>query len=163
MTHKAETLGYHPEVILAGRRINDGMGKYVTEQVVKEMINVGFNIKNAKVNVLGLTFKENCRDIRNSRVIDVIAELRSYGVEVAVHDPVCSVEDALNEYGIELLSWDKLPRAHAAILAVCHRQFLQLTARDFAGKMVSGGCLADVKSVLHVQELETAGLRVWRL
>ena len=163
LTHKAETVGYHPEVILAGRRINDGMGKYVAEQTVKEMINAGFNIKNAKVNVLGLTFKENCRDIRNSRVIDVIAELRSYGVDVAVHDPVCSAEDALNEYRIELRSWDELPRAHAAILAVSHRQFFQLTARDLAGKLVSGGCLADVKSVLPVQELMAAGLRVWRL
>jgi len=163
LTHKAETVGYHPEVILAGRRINDGMGKYVAEQTVKEMINAGFNIKNAKVNVLGLTFKENCRDIRDSRVIDVIAELRSYGVDVAVHDPVCSAEDALNEYRIELRSWDELPRAHAAILAVSHRQFFQLTARDLAGKLVSGGCLADVKSVLPVQELMAAGLRVWRL
>jgi len=163
LTYKAETVGYNPQVILAGRRINDGMGKYVAEQTVKEMINAGFNIKGANVNILGLTFKENCRDIRNSRVIDVIAELRSYGMEVSVHDPVCSAADAFNEYGVALLPWDKLPRAQATVLAVSHREFLQLTAADFAAKLVTGGCLVDVKSALPLKELRAAGLRVWRL
>jgi UDP-N-acetyl-D-galactosamine dehydrogenase len=163
LTYKAETEGYHSEVILAGRRINDGMGKHVAEQTIKEMIGAGFNIKNAKVNVLGLAFKENCPDIRNSRVIDVITELRSYGVEIAVHDPVSSADDARNQYGVELLPWDRLPRAQATVLAVSHREFLKRTAADFAGKLVSGGCVIDVKSVLPLDELRAAGLRVWRL
>ncbi len=100
LTHKADMLGYHPQVILAGRRINDGMGKYVAEQTVKQMIRAGFPVKGARVNVLGLTFKENCPDLRNSRVIDVIRELESYGATVHVHDPVADPAEALHEYGV---------------------------------------------------------------
>src|SRR5947207_13537517 len=110
LTHKADLLGYHPQVILAGRRINDGMGKYVADQTVKLMIQAGSAVKGAAVNVLGLTFKENCPDLRNSRVIDVVRELESFGVSVHVHDPVADPEDALREYGVRLTSWDDLPR-----------------------------------------------------
>jgi UDP-N-acetyl-D-glucosamine/UDP-N-acetyl-D-galactosamine dehydrogenase len=110
LTHKADKLGYHPQVILAGRRINDGMGKYVAEQTVKQMIQAGFPVKSAKINVLGLTFKENCPDLRNSRVIDVVRELQSYGADVYVHDPVADVAEAMHEYGVTLTSWDSLPR-----------------------------------------------------
>src|SRR6476661_7271345 len=123
LTHKADKLGYHPQVILAGRRINDGMGKYVAEQTVKQMIQSGFPVKAAKINVLGLTFKENCPDLRNSRVIDVIRELRSYGADIHVHDPVADTAEAVHEYGITLTPWERLPRAHAIVLAVAHRQF----------------------------------------
>ena len=163
LTYKAETLGYHPQVILAGRRINDGMGKYVAEQTIKQMANAGYGIKGARINVLGLTFKENCPDLRNSKVIDVIQELRSYGTDVLVHDPVCDADEAMHEYGIELKAWDQLPQAHATIFAVAHQEFLARPAADWAAKTISGGCLVDVKSALSAEELAGKGLRVWRL
>ncbi len=104
LTHKAEMLGYHPEVILAGRRINDGMGKFVAEQTVKQLVRNGWMVKDAPVIVLGLTFKEDCPDLRNSRVIDVIRELQSYGAQVHVHDPVADPEEAMHEYGVQLIA-----------------------------------------------------------
>ena len=163
LTYKAETVGYHPQMILAGRRINDGMGKYVAEQTVKEMIKAGLSIGGASVNVLGLTFKENCSDLRNSRVIDVIGELQSYGVNVIVHDPVCSSSEAKDEYGISLCEWDKLPRAEATIFAVVHQELAKRPVFDWVGITAIGGCVIDVKSALPAQQLREAGLRVWRL
>jgi UDP-N-acetyl-D-galactosamine dehydrogenase len=163
LTYKAETIGYHPEVILAGRRINDNMGKYIAEQTIKHMITHGSAIKGAKVNILGLTFKENVPDLRNSRVIDVINELHSYGVQIFVHDPVPSPEEARHEYGIELLSWDQLPRADAMIAAVAHREFLATAPRTLAQKVNGGGCFVDVKSAFDVAALRDAGVHVWRL
>lgn len=126
LTHKAEILGYHPQVILAGRRINDGMGKYIAEQTVKQMIQAGSPIKGAHVNVLSITFKENMPDLRNSKVWDLVAELRAYGVEVHVHDPVADAAEAQQEYGIRLTDWDALPQADAVVLAVAHSAFLDL-------------------------------------
>src|SRR5690348_3199021 len=120
LTHKAELMGYHPEVILAGRRINDGMGSHIARKTVQQMIHAGRNIKGARVNVLGMTFKENCKDIRNSKVIDVIRELREYGCEVFAHDPEADPEEAMHEYGIKLRTWDELPAADCLILAVAH-------------------------------------------
>lgn len=163
LTHKAEMLGYHPQVILAGRRINDGMGKFIAEQTVKQMIAAGSYVKGARVNVLGLTFKENCADLRNSKVADVIAELKSYGVEVFVHDPEADAEEALHEYGVRLLPWADLPRADAIVAAVSHRAVLALSADDFARKLIKGGCFIDVKSAFDAAELRTAGIAVWRL
>lgn len=163
LTHKAEMLGYHPQVILAGRRINDGMGKYIAEQTVKQMIAAGSYIKGARVNVLGLTFKENCADLRNSKVKDIVDELRSYGVEVAVHDPEADPDEAKHEYGVRLVPWDELPRADAIVAAVAHRAFQQLAAEDFAHKLIRGGCFIDVKSAFDRQALQAEGLRVWRL
>ena len=129
LTHKAELVGYHPEVILAGRRINDSMGTHVARKTVQQMIHAGRNIKGARVNILGLTFKENVPDIRNSKVIDVIRELHEFGVETFVHDPVAGADDALHEYGVRLCDWDDLPAADALILAVAHKQFLELAGR----------------------------------
>ncbi|CAG0928523.1 MAG: nucleotide sugar dehydrogenase [Rhodocyclaceae bacterium] len=163
LTHKAEMLGYQPQVILAGRRINDGMGKYIAEQTVKQMIAAGSYVKGAKVNILGLTFKENCADLRNSKVADVISELKSYGVEVFVHDPEAGAEEALQEYGVRLLPWEALPRADAIVAAVAHRAFLALGAEDFQRKLVKGGCFVDVKAQFDRAALAAAGLRVWRL
>ena len=163
LTHKAEMLGYQPQVILAGRRINDGMGKYIAEQTVKQMIAAGGYVKGARVNVLGLTFKENCADLRNSKVVDVIEELKSYGVEVFVHDPEAGAEEALQEYGVRLLPWEALPRADAIVAAVAHRAFLALGAEDFQRKLVKGGCFVDVKAQFDRAALAAAGLRVWRL
>jgi UDP-N-acetyl-D-galactosamine dehydrogenase len=115
------------------------------------------------VNVLGLTFKEDVPDLRNSRVIDVINELRSYGVEVHVHDPVPLPQDAQHEYGIELRSWDALPQAEAMVVAVAHRRFRALDATELATKVVPGGCFIDVKAAFDTASLRAAGLCVWRL
>jgi UDP-N-acetyl-D-glucosamine/UDP-N-acetyl-D-galactosamine dehydrogenase len=163
LTHKAETLGYHPQVILAGRRINDGMGKFIAEQTVKQMIASGSYIKGAKVNVLGLTFKEDCADLRNSKVVDIIHELKSYGVEVSVHDPEADPAEALHEYDVSLLPWDELPRADAIVAAVAHKGFCVLGVEDLTRKLVKGGCFVDVKAAFDANALRAAGLRVWRL
>ncbi|MBK8740390.1 MAG: nucleotide sugar dehydrogenase [Betaproteobacteria bacterium] len=163
LTHKADMIGYHPQVILAGRRINDGMGKFIAEQTVKHMIRNGSPVRDSRVNVLGLTFKENCPDIRNTRVIDVIHELQSYGVNVQVHDPVSDAEEARREYCIELKPWDDLPRADALVLAVAHQQFLARPLADYLSKVVAGGCFIDVKSQFDLPALKLAGLTVWRL
>ena len=163
LTHKADKVGYHPQVILAGRRINDGMGKFIAEQTVKHMIRSGSAVKGARVNVLGLTFKENCPDIRNTRVIDVIHELASYGIEVHVHDPVADASEARHEYGLELETWDSLPRASALVVAVAHREFVTTPLADFTAKIVDGGCFIDVKCQFDLAALRQAGLTVWRL
>jgi UDP-N-acetyl-D-galactosamine dehydrogenase len=163
LTHKAELMGYHPEVILAGRRINDGMGPYIARKTVQQMIQAGRNIKGARVNVLGLTFKENCKDIRNSKVIDVIRELQEYGVECYVHDPEADADETLHEYGIRLCSWEKLPAADALILAVAHQAFVQMPASAFLEKIVRQGCLVQVKPVLDPAAFQREGVRVWRL
>ncbi len=163
LTHKAEMVGYQPQVILAGRRINDGMGKYIAEQTVKQMIHNGNSIKGAVVNVLGLTFKEDCPDLRNSRVVDVIRELESFGIRVFVHDPVANADEAKREYGIGLSSWGNLPTAAATILAVAHRELIAHPVADFATITISNGCLVDVKSKLDAEAARHCGLKVWRL
>ena len=163
LTHKADMLGYHPQVILAGRRINDGMGKFIAEQAVKLMITAGSQVKGAKVTVLGLTFKENCPDLRNSRVIDVINELRSYGVEVHVHDPVPDAGEAKHEYGITLETWEQLPKSDAIVLAVSHKEFAARPLSDYQAKLSANGVLADVKAVFDPQAVKAAGIPFWRL
>ena len=163
LTHKAEMVGYHPEVILAGRRINDGMGKYIAEQTVKHMIAAGSYVKGARVNVLGLTFKENCADLRNSKVADVINELKTYGIEVFVHDPYADPEEAMHEYGVRLYAWDDLPRADAVVAAVSHHQLIELPVEDIQKKLVKSGCFMDVKACFDHAALQAAGFSVWRL
>jgi len=163
LTHKAGMLGYHPQVILAGRRINDGMAKFIAETTIKNMIAAGSTIKGAKVNVLGLTFKENCADLRNSKVADVIAELKTFGVEVFVHDPFADPDEALHEYGVELSAWDDLPRGDAIVAAVSHAQLCALSPDDFQKKLIKGGCFIDVKACFDAPALRAAGIKVWRL
>ena len=163
LTHKAESLGYHPQVILAGRRINDGMGKFVAEQTIKQMIASGSHVKGAKVNVLGLTFKENCGDLRNSKVIDIIRELKSYGVDVHVSDPLADPEEAMHEYGVRLEHWDDLPRADAIVAAVAHREYAELGVEALGRKLVEGGAFIDVKAAFDPRAIRAAGLRLWRL
>lgn len=163
LTHKAEMLGYHPQVILAGRRINDGMAKFIAEKTVKEMIAAGLPIKGGKVNVLGLTFKENCPDLRNSKVADLIAELQDYGIDVHVYDPLADAEEALHEYGIKLDTWEELPRASAIVAAVSHRELLGMRLHDVLPKIVEHGCFIDIKSSYDQAALREAGLSVWRL
>ena len=163
LTHKADKLGYHPQVILAGRRINDGMGKYIAEQTVKQMIQAGFPVKGAHVNVLGLTFKENCPDLRNSRVIDVIRELASFGVAVSVHDPIADPAEAMHEYGVTLTPWDELPRAHAVVAAVAHGEYKRRPVEDLLAKIEPNGLYVDVKCQADAAALDARGIKVWRL
>ena len=163
LTHKADMLGYHPQVILAGRRINDGMGKYIAEQTVKQMIQAGAPVKGAHVIVLGLTFKENVPDLRNSRVIDVIRELESYGVVVHVHDPVADPAEAVHEYNVKLRPWNELPRAEAIVAAVAHKQFRDRPLSDLAAKLTANGLLVDVKGQFDAASVAPYGLQLWRL
>ena len=163
LTHKAEMIGHHPQVILAGRRINDGMAKFVAEKTIKQLIRAGFPVKGSKINVLGLTFKENCPDLRNSKVADLIFELQSYGVEVHVHDPVATPEEAHHEYGLQLTGWDDLPRAEAVVAAVAHRDLLNRSVKEIESKLVENGCFIDVKSQFDHDTLRSAGFQVWRL
>jgi UDP-N-acetyl-D-galactosamine dehydrogenase len=163
LTHKAEMLGYHPQVILAGRRINDGMGKYIAEQTIKQMIASGSNIKGAKVTVLGITFKEDCADLRNSKVVDIVTELKTYGCDVFVHDPEGDPKEALHEYGVPLTKWDDLPQADAIVAAVAHKQYKELSVQKLAGKSKQSGCFIDVKASFNAESLQEAGFKVWRL
>src|SRR5476649_1015306 len=163
LTHKADMLGYHPQVILAGRHINDGMAKFVAEKTVKEIIKAGIHVKGCKVNVLGLTFKEDCPDLRNSKVADVITELRTYGVDVHVHDPLADADEALHEYGVRLERWEDLPRADAIIAAVSHAELVARPLSQLVAKVARNGCFIDVKSRFAQGELEAQGLSVWRL
>jgi len=163
LTYKAELAGYHPEVILAGRRINDGMGAHIARKTIQQLIHAGRSIKGARVNILGLTFKEDVPDIRNSKVMDVVNELKEFGVEVHLHDPAASAEEALHEYGVRLEPWADLPAADALILAVSHRSYLELSKEDLLKKVVRHGVVVDVKAVLDAEALRHHGVRVWRL
>ncbi len=163
LTQKAERMGYHPEVILAGRRINDSMGKYVAEQTIKQIIQAGHSVNGSHVIVLGITFKEDCPDSRNTRVIDVVNELKTYGVNVWVHDPVADAEEARHEYGLELHPWEKLPKAKAIVAAVAHREFLKKGTDEFLQKLEKNGSFIDVKSRFDTKAFVSAGVQVWRL
>jgi len=161
LTAKAEAVGYHPEVILAGRRINDDMGRYVAQRTIKLLRKRDHAIKGARVGVLGLTFKENVPDLRNSRVPDIVDELREYGIDPIVHDPMASDEEALREYGIELRPFDALAELDAAILAVPHQQYLDRLDQIVDG-VRRGGLLIDVKSSLRAEHIRP-DLLYWSL
>ena len=163
LTHKAEAVGHHPQVILAGRQTNDGMGKFIAEQTVKKLLQTGRPINSASVVILGLTFKEDCADLRNSRVVDIIDELRQYQCAVHVHDPLADSEGATVECGVELLPWEDLPKADAVVLAVPHKVFRELPVDRFKEIMAEGATLIDVKSIVSRDELAAAGIAVWRL
>jgi UDP-N-acetyl-D-glucosamine/UDP-N-acetyl-D-galactosamine dehydrogenase len=163
LTHKAEKIGYIPQVILAGRRINDGMGKFVAQRAVKEMIRAGHQVLGSTVTVLGLTFKEDCPDLRNSKVVDIIRELQDYGVHVQVHDPNADPAEAVHEYGVSLLPVDELKPAAAVILAVAHLLYRQWQVADLMRLMAANPVLIDVKGIYDKSEMENAGVHVWRL
>jgi len=166
LTFKAEEIGYQPQVILAGRRINDGMGKYVTEMTVKKLIQAGKAVRDARVLVLGLTFKENVPDIRNTKVIDILGELREYGVEALVHDPVALPDEAMHEYGVTLQSLEQIGKVDAVILAVAHQAFAELDAsrlKTLCCDDNGGGVIIDVKSFYQREMVEAAGLTYWSL
>ncbi len=163
LTYKADEMGYHPQVILAGRRINDIMGKFVAEKTVKKMIGAGYCIKGMKVGILGLTFKENCPDLRNTRVIDIIAELETFGVDVVVHDPLADPKEAKTYYGIELKDFSEFKDLGALVLAVGHREYLSLPLETLSKTLRPGGWIIDVKSSLDRQEAASRGMQIWRM
>lgn len=163
LTHKAEKIGYIPQVILAGRRINDGMGKFIAQHTIKEMIHAGHFISGSTVTVLGLTFKENCPDLRNSKVVDIIKELEEYGVNVQVHDQLADPAEALSEYGISLIKLENLKPAAAVISAVAHNIYLHWSATELLSLLGDKPVLIDVKGTFDSTVLHEAGIRVWRL
>ena len=163
LTHKAEKVGYIPQVILAGRRINDSMGKFIAGQTVKEMIRAGHNIVGGRVTILGLTFKEDCPDVRNTRVIDIIRELEEYGVEVQVCDPQADAGEAKHEYGVTLTPFGELKPAVAVVVAVAHAEFRALAVSDICRLTNGNPVLIDVKGIYDREEFGRGGVRVWRL
>ena len=163
LTHKAEKVGYIPQVILAGRRINDSMGKFIARQTIKEIIRAGHNIVGCRVTMLGLTFKEDCPDVRNTRVVDIIGELEEYGLEVQVCDPQADVDEAKHEYGVTLTSLKDLKPAVAVVVAVAHAEFRALTVSEICHLTYGNPVLMDVKGIYNREELGKSGVRVWRL
>lgn len=164
LTFKAEALGYHPQMILAGRRINDGMGKYVAERTIKMLISADKQVKNARVAVLGLTFKENIPDLRNTKVVDIINELKDYGVEVLIHDPHAGAEDAGQRYGLNLQPLDSIAGVDAVVLAVAHQQYIELGLERIA--RLCSDCppiVVDVKGIFTPKDAEELKIRYWRL
>lgn len=167
LTYKAEQIGYHSQIILAGRRINDDMGKYIAENTVKKLISCGKSVKDSRVAILGLTFKENCPDTRNTKIVDIINELKEYGVNSYVTDAYAENEDAKKEYGIDLVPMNELKDMDAVIIAVAHDKYLELTQADidaiFADCDNKEKVLIDVKGILNRREYEEAGYCYWRL
>ena len=163
LTYKAEQLGYHSQVILSGRRINDDMGKYVAENTVKNLIKMDKNIRGAKVGILGMTFKENCPDTRNSKVADIINELREYDIEPIVCDPVADREEAEKLYGITIQEMDKLENLDALIISTSHDEFKEITMGQFDKMFADKKVIIDVKGILNKSEYEKSGYNYWRL
>lgn len=163
LTHKAEKIGYNPQVILAGRRINDGMGRYVAQATVKEMLRAGHELQGAIVTLLGLTFKENCPDLRNSKVIDIVKELREYGITVQVHDPLADPLAAQQEYGVTLVPFEQLQQSTAVVVAVAHAYYCALDPEKFKQLMREKPLLIDIKGVFERTTFQAAGITVWRL
>ena len=162
LTARAEAAGYHPQVILAGRRINDGMGVFVAQRLIKLLIEQDSPVKGARVGVLGLTFKENVPDLRNSRVPDILGELRQFGIEPLVYDPWADADEALEEHGVTLCDPSDLVRLDGLVLAVPHRQFLEMPTLALCEMLQDAGALVDVKSVLHESDIPT-NLAYWSL
>ena len=163
LTHKAQKLGYNAEVILAGRRINDDMGKFVAQEAVKQILQAGLAIKGARVAVLGLTFKEDCPDLRNSKVIDIITELRSFGIEPLVHDAIADKDEAVHEYGVKLVNDSELRELDHVVLAVAHKTYKQMSVDQYRAMLKPQARISDVKCCLPRAEFAKAGITLWRL
>ena len=165
LTYRAEQMGYHSQVILAGRRINDDMGKYVAEQLVKRLISADIPVKNANVAILGLTFKENCPDTRNTKVMDIVRELAEYGITPVICDPQADAASAKREYGVELVPMAAIREMDAVVLAVAHEEFRQFTVQELDELYKDGRkkVLVDIKGVLDRNTYEAAGYSYWRL
>lgn len=163
LTYKAEQLGYHSQVILSGRRINDDMGKYVAENAVKKLIQNDKSIRKAKVAILGITFKENCPDTRNSKVVDIIKELNEYEIEPIVVDPVADKEEAKKLYGIDVETMDKLNNLDALVIATSHEEFKAIKMEEYDKMFKDKKIVIDVKGILDKDEYNKAGYSYWRL
>lgn len=163
LTYKAEQIGYHPQVILAGRRINDGMAAHIALQVSKMIGRDRVAEGPPAVAVLGITFKENCADVRNSKVVDLVHELQDFGFSVLVHDPVADAAEVQHEYGLRLLEWSEVSRVDALVLAVPHAEFLSRSFAELAACLRPSGLVVDVKSVLDPEQISKRGMRLWRL
>jgi len=164
LTFKAEALGYHPEMILAGRRINDGMGKHIAERTVKMLIAAGKQVRGASVAILGITFKEDVPDLRNTKVVDIINELKDYGVNVLVSDPLADSDEAQSYYGVQLLPLEKFNNLDAAILAVMHKEYREIGLAGIAGMCADNNRLViDVKGCFDPAEAKKLGVTYWRL
>jgi UDP-N-acetyl-D-galactosamine dehydrogenase len=165
LTYKAEEMGYYPEVILAGRRINDHMGKYVAERAVKMLIAAGIRVDKANVGVFGLTFKENVPDLRNTRVVDIKAELEEYGVRVLVHDPLADPEEARREYGFALTEVDDMRQLDAVVLAVPHALYASWPLESLESRFVPGArpIVLDIKGIWDKNHAEELNYDYWRL
>ena len=164
LTYKAEQVGYHSQVILSGRRINDDMGKYVAENVVKSLIKSGKPVMNAKVAILGFTFKENCPDTRNTKIFDIVKELREYGIEPIIADPTADAEEAKHLYGVEFVDIATIKNMDAVVLAVAHTEFASFSMNDIDSFFGKGQkVLLDIKGLLNRKEYENAGYLYWRL
>jgi len=167
LTYKAEQIGYHSQIILSGRRINDDMGKYVTENIIKGLAKVDIPIKHARVGILGFTFKEDCPDTRNTRVIDIVRELGEYGIEPIIADPVADQEEAWHEYGINFVDMKELKDLDALVIAVAHREFNHIDLADIEGMFKKIGndhkVILDIKGIVNRRAVEDAGYYYWRL
>jgi UDP-N-acetyl-D-glucosamine/UDP-N-acetyl-D-galactosamine dehydrogenase len=164
LTFKAESLGYHPEMILAGRRVNDGMGKYIAERTVKLLIHRGKPVKGARVGVLGITFKEDVPDLRNTRVVDIIHELEDYGIQVLAHDPLADPVEAADYYGLELVPFERLQNVDAVVVAVAHKSYVAMGLEQIARLCTNGRpVVVDVKSVFDAASAARMDISYWRL
>lgn len=163
LTYKAQQVGYHPDVILAGRRTNDCMGRYIVSEAIRQLLLHGVSMNNAKVAVLGLTFKEDCPDLRNSRVVDIIRELKTYNVQLLVHDPLADRDEARRECQVELCEWSDLNDLDAIIITTAHRHYRELAIRSFKEKLKSPGLLFDVKGIIDRGAAQAVDLPLWRL
>jgi UDP-N-acetyl-D-glucosamine/UDP-N-acetyl-D-galactosamine dehydrogenase len=164
LTHKAEELGYHSEVVLAGRRINDTMASYLAGQTVKHIAAAGRQVLGARVILLGVTFKEDCPDVRNSKVFELASELREFGCDVVLHDPIASSEDVAGQHGVELATWEELPKpVDALVLAVPHREYRQRSWTEFPPLLRPGGLIVDVRGVFPRELAQGLGLALFRL
>jgi UDP-N-acetyl-D-galactosamine dehydrogenase len=164
LTFKAESLGYHPEMILAGRRINDGMGKFIAERAVKLLIHSGKAVKGAKVAILGITFKEDVPDLRNTRVVDIVHELVDFGVEVLVHDPLADSREAKQYYDLELVGLESLQAVDAVVVAVMHKAYIQMGLTGIAGLCANGRpIIVDVKGAFVAAEAQKLDITYWKL
>lgn len=163
LTYKAQCYDYHPQVILAGRRVNDGLGKYIAEQTIRELVKNGTNVRSSKIILFGIAFKNDCPDIRNSRVKDVHQELLSFGATVFVHDPIANPEEVHEKFQIELTSMEALPKADAIIMAVSHKQYKEYAPSHYINFLKPNSVLIDVKGILDAQYFQDNGHSVWTL
>lgn len=163
LTYRAEQIGYIPQVILAGRRINDNMGRYVARKGIKLVLKHGLDISNLEVGLMGFTFKEDCPDVRNTKVVDIIKELEDYNAKVYCCDPVADAADAEHEYGVKFAQFNDIPQVPLLIVAVAHKEFKALSLDEMLAKVKPGGVIIDVKSILPKEEIRARGYILWRL